>query len=86
MKVKNAHMQAYPFIEPEPNESIKAYHPGATLRDQFAMTAMLGLLTHYDPATSFDADEINTPEGMPFLIARDAYIMADFMMKARKSC
>ncbi len=84
MKVKNSTMQAFPFIEPQENESIKAYHPGMTMRDEFAKAAMLGMLTHYDPASSFDEDEINIPESMPFLIARDAYIMADFMIKARK--
>jgi hypothetical protein len=84
MKVKNSTMQAFPFIEPQENENIKAYHPGMTMRDEFAKAAMLSMLTHYDPASSFDEDEINVPESMPFLIARDAYIMADFMMKARK--
>jgi hypothetical protein len=84
MKVKNSTMQAFPFIEPQEDVNIKAYHPGMTMRDEFAKAAMLGMLTHYDPASSFDEDEINIPESMPFLIARDAYIMADFMMKARK--
>jgi hypothetical protein len=58
--------------------------PGMTLRDYFAAKAMQAILRHYDAATSFEEDEVNDPEGMPSLIAVDAYIMADFMLKARE--
>jgi hypothetical protein len=44
MKVKNSTMQAFPFIEPHEDDNIKAYHPGMTMRDEFAKAAMQGLL------------------------------------------
>ena len=53
------------------------------LRDYFAAKAMQSILRGYDAVTSFEEDEINDPEGMPSLIAKDAYIMADAMLKAR---
>ena len=56
---------------------------GMTLRDYFAAKAMQSILRHYDAVTSFEEDEVNDPEGMPSLIAKDAYIMADAMLKAR---
>ena len=58
---------------------------GMTLRDYFAAKAMQSLLYHYDATTSFEEDEVNDPEGMPSLIARDAYIMADAMLKASEA-
>lgn len=70
MKVKDAHMQAYPFIEPEKDDNIKAYHPGMTLLDQFAIAAMQVFLAN--PETEFQED------------AEAAYLMASHMMKARK--
>lgn len=72
MKVKDAAMQAYPFIEPEPNETIKAYHSGMTMRDEFAKAAMQAEL----------ADGVHESD-FPEYAAR-AYKMADAMMKARK--
>jgi hypothetical protein len=54
-----------------------------TLRDYVAVKAMQSILLHYDAATSFEEDEVNDPEGMPSLMAVDAYIMADAMLKAR---
>jgi hypothetical protein len=56
---------------------------GMTLRDYVAVKAMQSILLHYDAATSFEEDEVNDPEGMPSLIAVDAYVMADAMLKAR---
>ena len=41
MKLENAHMQAFPFIEPYEDDNIKAYHSGMTMRDEFAKAAML---------------------------------------------
>ena len=57
---------------------------GMTLRDYFAAKAVQAILRHYDAVTSFEEDEVNDPEGMPSLIAKDAYIMADAMLKARE--
>lgn len=57
---------------------------GMTLRDYFAAKAMQSILRGYDAVSSFEDEEVNDPEGMPKLIAKDAYIMADAMLKARK--
>lgn len=72
MKVKNSTMQAFPFIEPEEDVNIKAYHPGMTMRDEFAKAAMQGMYT----SSSF-------PTGLMEDTAKEAYAMADAMMKAR---
>ena len=71
MKVKNA--QAFPFIEPWNDENIKAYHPGMTMRDEFAKAALQALI----PLSNGDDGEI-------LEAAEDAYSYADAMMKARK--
>jgi len=73
MKVKDAHMQAYPFIEPEKDDNIKAYHPGMTMRDEFAKAAMQSLIL----LSTGEDNEI--PDA-----AYDAYRFADAMMEARK--
>lgn len=70
MKVKDAAMQAFPFIEPTGDDVIKAYHPGLTLRDYFAAKAMQVFLQNTD--TDFKED------------AEAAYMMADSMLKARE--
>ena len=57
-------------------------YSGMTLRDYFAAKAMQSIMRFYDMQTSFEDDEVNDPEGMPTLIAIDAYIMADAMLKA----
>ena len=60
---------------------------GMTLRDYFAAKAMQSILQDYDPAILFDAEELAKPLGIPStssLIAEDAYLMADAMLKARK--
>jgi hypothetical protein len=83
MKVKNSTMQAFPFIEPQEDVNIKAYHPGMTLRDYFAVKAIQAILPAYqnvfDDETAGDDDH-----SFPELLAKDAYVMADAMMKARK--
>ena len=61
------------------------YGTGMTLRDYFAAKAMQAILRGYDAVSSFEDEEVNDPEGMPKLIAKDAYIMADAMLKARES-
>jgi hypothetical protein len=76
MRVKEAAMQAYPFIEPQPDENIKAYHPGMELRDYFAAMAMQGVLSGtLTPDAIWSNDEV----------AKTAYNVADAMMKARKT-
>lgn len=72
MKVKDA-MQAFPFIEPEPDDNIKAYHPGMTLRDYFAAKAMQGICASGP-----------TNEWSNSRLAAEAYDLADAMLKARK--
>ena len=57
---------------------------GLTIRDYFAAKAMQVILENYDIASSFEDSEVNDSEGMPTLIAIDAYVMADAMLKARK--
>ena len=57
---------------------------GMTLRDYFAAKAMQSILRGYDVVSSFEDEEVNDPEGMPKLIAKDAYIMADAMLLARE--
>ena len=75
MKVKNSTMQAFPFIEPHEDDNIKAYHPGMTMRDEFAKAAML---------IFFQGPDANDVLCSPEDIADWCYIMADAMMKARK--
>lgn len=72
MKLKDA-MQAFPFIEPEPHDNIKAYHPGLSLRDYFAAKAMQALILM---STGEDNEITDASE--------DAYSFADAMLKARK--
>ena len=75
MKVKDAAIQAFPFIEPNADDSIKAYHPGAALRDQFAMVAMHALIVTADKRSAEEAE---------LWIGSAAYEIADAMMEARK--
>lgn len=76
MKVKDAAMQAFPFIEPADDPAIKVYHPGMTMRDEFAKAAMQALIT---ASGNQEGDVIYDEE----LVAKSAYITADAMMKAR---
>lgn len=80
MKVKAAAMQAFPFIEPNADDAIKAYHPGMTMRDEFAKAAMQGLLSN--PKL---AEEIKKHGGaFGGWIEETAWSWADAMMEARK--
>jgi hypothetical protein len=58
---------------------------GMTMRDYFAAKALQSMLTTYSIPEVFDGD-VDEKDGttMPDLIAKDAYIMADAMMEARK--
>ena len=71
MKVKDAHMQAFPFIEPNADDAIKDYHTGITLRDYFAAKALQGMVA--------DPDHVGMAK-----IAEWAYLQADAMLKARE--
>lgn len=83
MRVKEAAMQAYPFIEPAPDDAIKAYHPGMTIRDEFAKAAMQAWVQAttkpYVHASEYHVDVVEKSK-----IAREAYGLADAMMEARK--
>ena len=74
---------AFPTESYSIERDVMVREEGMTLRDYFAAKAMQSILRGYDTVTSFEEDEVNDPEGMPSLIAKDAYIMADSMMKAR---
>jgi hypothetical protein len=80
MKVKNLTMQAFPFIEPNEDDNIKAYHPGISLIDYFAAHALQGLLAN--PKLQ---KEILAQGGCQSgWIETSAWAFADEMMKARK--
>lgn len=51
-----------------------------SLRDEFAMAALTGILAYPGDAYSGSAHNNSTPEG----VAREAYRYADAMLKARK--
>jgi hypothetical protein len=90
MKVKD-HMQAFPFIEPHEDDNIKAYHPGMTMRDEFAKAAMQALiaemgmtLRHLEGVNFEGLNILDNEGGTPTIIAEESYAIADEMMKARK--
>jgi len=62
------------------------YHKsyGMTLRDYFAAKAMATMLPNYDIPSLFEEILDEGDKSMPELIAIDAYVMADAMLKARK--
>lgn len=75
MKIKDAAMQAFPFIEPSADDAIKAYHPGMTIRDQFAMVAMHALIVTANKRSAEEAE---------LWVGSAAYEIADTMLEARK--
>jgi hypothetical protein len=81
MKVKNSTMQAFPFIEPHEDDNIKTYHPGMTMRDEFAKAAMQVLMAERDGDGD---DNPGAPRWESHEVAELAYDQADAMMKARK--
>lgn len=83
--MKDTEIPAFPNTDATiPREGEYWNYQGMTLRDYFAAKAMQSILRGYDVVTSFEEDEVNDPEGMPTLIAIDAYKMADAMLKARQ--
>ena len=69
---------------PRPHSGTSQFaQEGMTLRDYFAAKAIQAILHHYDSAF----DEIDGEDGTPFpeLLAKDAYIMADAMLKVRNT-
>lgn len=79
MKVKAAAMQAFPFIEPNADDAIKAYHPGLTLRDYIAIEAMNADMSTYSGDLIYE-----TPEWFEAR-AKKWYQVADAVLKARKA-
>lgn len=70
-----------------PNEGFNGWgepFKGMTLRDYFAAKAMEALLKHYDIPEVFRLNELADPKGMASLLAKDAYTLADKMLKARE--
>lgn len=79
MKVKAAAMQAFPFIEPNADDAIKAYHPGLTLRDYIAIEAMNADMSTYSQNLIYE-----TPEWFEAR-AKKWYRVADAVLKVRKA-
>ena len=77
MKVKAASMQAFPFIEPNDDDAIKAYHPGITLRDYIAIKAMSADMSTYSEDLIYETSEWFEDR------AKKWYQVADAMLKAR---
>jgi hypothetical protein len=57
---------------------------GMTLRDYFAAKAMQAILPQYEDVFNDDTQAEGEPS-FPELLAKDAYIMADAMLKAREA-
>lgn len=58
---------------------------GMTLRDYFAAKAMQSIVSKYDIVSVFEDCKTKKPNGMLILLAKDAYKLADAMMKAREA-
>jgi hypothetical protein len=73
---------AYPAPVTKPLEN---YYPGMTLRDYFAAKAMEATLGQYD--LTFFEDDKREKEGKTFalVVAKNAYAMADAMLRAREA-
>ena len=58
---------------------------GLSIRDYFAAKAMQSILPQYDVCAAGEDEGYSTkPDSLPFLLAKDAYAVADAMMEARK--
>jgi hypothetical protein len=64
---------------------LENYYPGMTLRDYFAAKAMQEMVGQYD--FTFFEDDKREKEGDTFalVVAKNAYAMADAMLKAREA-
>jgi hypothetical protein len=70
-----------------PNEGFNGWgepFQGMTLRDYFAAKAMQAILPTYNNVFDDDTGGDDDPT-FPELLAKDAYIMADAMLKAREA-
>ena len=57
---------------------------GMSLRDYFATKAMQSILAYYDLPEVFRKDELEHPRNILSILVKDAYIVADAMLKARE--
>jgi hypothetical protein len=73
------------FPDGSTNEWGNAYNGGMTLRDYFAAKAMQEMVGQYD--FTFFEDDKREKEGDTFalVVAKNAYAMADAMLKARET-
>jgi hypothetical protein len=65
---------AFPLMYDVPSENLRHIHVGMTLRDYFAGLAMQGMYAGFGG---------NPPE--PEQVVKDAYYIADAMLKAREA-
>lgn len=65
---------AFPFDEMHDDGTHYHSHPGVSLRDYFAAKALQGMLANQHQYKPSDED----------MFARDSYVLADAMLKARK--
>jgi hypothetical protein len=71
-------------VFPETSGGHVAAFQGMTLRDYFAAKAIQAILPTYNNVFDDDTGGDDDPT-FPELLAKDAYIMADAMMKARET-
>ena len=69
---------AFPYVYDDPNKGVRNIQTGMTLRDYFAAKAMQGFLAN--PEAFEQQDEDTT---IADTYAREAYVYADAMLKAR---
>ena len=67
-------MQAFPFQHKDPTTGLTNISTGMTLRDYFAAKAMQAIITNHKLE---DCDD--------FVVAKNAYQLADFMLKEREA-
>lgn len=67
-------MKAFPYQHKNPTSGLTTESEGMTLRDYFAAKAMQAIITNHKLE---DCDD--------FVVAKNAYQLADFMLKAREA-
>ena len=74
-----------PMFPAPVTKPLENYYPGMTLRDYFAAKAMQEMVGQYD--FTFFEDDKREKEGDTFalVVAKNAYAMADAMLKAREA-